>query len=517
VPATAVAGTVRATVRLYPSPVATMLAAVDALIAEPSGCFEQASSSNYPNVMVARYLAATGGDEPAIAARVDRALDTGYQLLTGYESPDRGYEWFGGNPGHEALTAYGLLEFREMAKVYRGVDAKMVERTAAWLKTRRDGNGGYQRNARALDSFGSASQEVTDAYITYALARAGEAGLDAELARAAGAARTSSDPYVLALSTGGVLAADAASAAGKAGLRRLAAMQATDGRFAGADHSITRSGGIALDIETTALAALALMHDRAAYRTHIDAAAAWLGAQRGALGGFSSTQATILALDALTAHAAMPAAPAGTKVTLWVNGEEVAAVALDDADGAIDLPDVGAHLRAGDNTIELRAPGAAQVPYSLGVRWSEAAPSSSPDATVGVTTRLAKTRLRVGRGVRLTAKIENRTDAGQPMTIARIGIPGGLRYQPWQLDELVARGHADFVETREREVIVYLRQLAPGETRTVPIELLAQVPGRYVGPPSAAYLYYTDEHRHYAPPVAVTITRPVAARTKRRK
>ena len=56
-------------------------------------------------------------------------LDKGYKLLTGYETKQRGYEWFGQTPGHEALTAYGLMEFADMAKVYE-VDHAMVERTA---------------------------------------------------------------------------------------------------------------------------------------------------------------------------------------------------------------------------------------------------------------------------------------------------------------------------------------------------------------------------------------------------
>ena len=37
--------------------------------------------------------------------------------------------------------------------------------------SRRDGTGGYARDAKALDSFGRASKQVTDAYITYALSR----------------------------------------------------------------------------------------------------------------------------------------------------------------------------------------------------------------------------------------------------------------------------------------------------------------------------------------------------------
>jgi hypothetical protein len=34
------------------------------------------------------------------------------------------------------------------------------------------------------------------------------------------------------------------------------------------------------------------------------------------------------------------------------------------------------------------------------------------------------------------------------------------------------------------------------------------VPGTFSSPPAAAYLYYTDEHRDYAPPVRVSVDRP---------
>jgi hypothetical protein len=509
-PATLVDSSAHTSIKLYPSPVSTLTAAVDSIVREPYGCFEQASSANYPNVMVLGYLQATGGNAPDVAAQATAALGKGYDLLTGYESERHGYEWFGGDPGHEALTAYGLMEFREMAKVYP-VDATMLDRTAAWLKSRRDGKGGYQRNGAQVDSFGRAGDDVTNAYITYALAESGERDLATELGRARTAAKQSSDPYVLALSAGALLAADPKDAAGAAALARLVERQAKGGEFTGAAQSITMSGGEALTIETTALAALALMKDRATYAKPIAKAIGFLTGQRDQWGGFASTQATILALKALTTNAEASRAPAGATVTVVVNGKSVGTTALDAGDdGALVLPDLGPHLVRGDNTIELRASKGVKLDYSVGATWYDTAPASSPSAAIEVMTTLAKTRLRVGRPVRLTATIENQTGKGQPMTLARVGIPGGLKYQPWQLDELVKKGTVDFVETREREVILYLRQMKPNERRQVPIELLAQVPGRYVAPPSSAYLYYTDEHRHYAPPLAVDVTRPVA-------
>jgi len=47
-PDSVVAGSAHTTIKLYPSPIATMVTAVESIMREPSGCFEQASSSNYP-------------------------------------------------------------------------------------------------------------------------------------------------------------------------------------------------------------------------------------------------------------------------------------------------------------------------------------------------------------------------------------------------------------------------------------------------------------------------------------
>jgi hypothetical protein len=514
IPASAVAGSVHTTIKLYPSPVATMTAAVDSIVREPSGCFEQASSANYPNVMVLSYLKAAGAQSPDVESQAKAALAHGYQLLTGYESASHGFEWFGADPGHEGLSAYGLLQFQRMAKVY-DVDATMLDRTAAWLRARRDGKGGYQRNQNALHNFGQVNTDVMNAYITYALAEAGQKDLEVELAYARDVTKQTKDPYILALSAAALLAADPKDAAGLAALAVLAKRQDADGHWGGAAQSIMVSGGEALAIETTAFATLALLKAPASYRKEIAAATAWITAQRSQWGGFSSTQATVLALEVLTQQAENSKVPAGATISVLVDGKELGTASLEGADGAIDLVDLGAHLSAGEHAIELRTSKGARLDYSLGVRWYDAAPQSSSKAAVRVATTIDRGKLRAGRPVRLTATIENVTNKGQPMTLARIGIPGGLRYQPWQLDELVDKQVVDFVETREREVILYLRGMKAKEKRQVPIELLAQVPGHYVAPPSSAYLYYTDEHRHYAQPLAVDVKRPVKKAKKK--
>jgi len=60
-------------------------------------------------------------------------LQKGYDHLLTFEAKKGGYEWFGSDPGHEALSAYGLMQFNEMQDVLPSVDSKMITRVQDWL------------------------------------------------------------------------------------------------------------------------------------------------------------------------------------------------------------------------------------------------------------------------------------------------------------------------------------------------------------------------------------------------
>ena len=77
--------------------------------------------------MAQQYFTSHTGVDPKMIATAQEKLDAGYKRLVSFETKERGYEWFGENPGHEALTAYGLLHFSDMAKV-RDIDQAMLER-----------------------------------------------------------------------------------------------------------------------------------------------------------------------------------------------------------------------------------------------------------------------------------------------------------------------------------------------------------------------------------------------------
>jgi uncharacterized protein YfaS (alpha-2-macroglobulin family) len=503
----ALPGTIEASVTLYPSPLATMVKGTEAMIREPSGCFEQASSANYPNIMILGYLEENDSADMALIERTSGMLDRGYKKLTGYESPEKGFEWFGGDPGHEALTAYGLMEFADMTPVYGEVDRTMINRTAAWLKSRRDGKGGYKRNARALDSFGAASEEVTNGYITYALSEAGEKDLAAELELQRAQATTTKDPYVMALAVNALANAEPTAATTTTALNRLAGMQGDDGAWKGANHSITRSGGAALDIETTALASMALLQGGDTHSARVRKAVEWLNGNRSGFGSFSSTQATILSLKAMTeyARASRKTTASGT-VQLWVNGKQAGQVAFEQGHTEpLVFDDLASVLRPGKNDIELRLDSDTTLPYSIAVTYRSRQPASSPETKVALRTSIARAKVPMGEGVKMKVSVENITAEGIPMTLARVGIPGGLAFQTWQLKELKDKKLIDFYETREREVVLYFRSMGPKAKKELDIDLIARVPGAYTAPASSAYLYYTDEYKAWVPPVTVTV------------
>lgn len=501
-----VQGSLEVTLNAFPSSLATIQKGLDGILQEPNGCFEQASTSNYPNVMTMQYMEDNKLADPAVTRRSKELLTSGYKKLTGYECKQKGYEWFGGDPGHEALSAYGLMQFRDMKKVYP-VEDEMLKRTSDWLMSRRDGKGGYQRNAKALDSFGQAPPEVTDAYITWALCESGQKDIDAEVAHSIQTAEKSEDAYVIALAASSALDAGKADE-GKKLLEKLVKLQAEDGHLESKLGSITRSGGVSLSVETTALAALALLK-QPAFALQANKAVEWIVKNRQGGGGFGSTQATVLALKALVDHAKANKHPLSAGKLFLVSkgvpvGEKEFSASQQET---ITLGGLEAQLKPGDNSLTISLSGENKMPYALDVSYRTLQPESDEKCPIRLKTSLSKKAVQAGETVALSAEVSNSTDQGQPMTIAILGLPAGLEPRADQLEELKKAGTIDYYETRSREVIFYWRSLAPKKQIPLKLDLIAAVPGKYTAPASRAYLYYTPEQKQWTEPLAVEISR----------
>ncbi|MBX3398339.1 MAG: hypothetical protein KF873_06325 [Gemmataceae bacterium] len=499
--------------QVFTNSLADIQSGLDGILREPHGCFEQASSANYPNVLALEYLKDANRWNSGAAEQARGLLERGLQRLASFEvqpptGSRAGFEWFGHHPAHECLTAYGLVQLADMARLVP-VDPALVARTKAFLLSRRDGTGGFARKKDA-HSFGAVPDSVANAYILWAL-KSADPNLDlaSEAKAVAAEALASGDPYRLALAANVQPAPELVKA--------LVAKQAPDGSFPGAETSITRSRGRDLIVESTGLAALALLAAKeSAPAGALANAIAFLVKARDPHGAFDGTQATVLALKAIVAHnRAHRRPPEAGEIVVRVDGKEVARLPFDNGDlrpTVLEFNELRTLFPTGRHEIVLET--TAKQTYPVAVSWSahSTKPASAADAPISLSTKLSDKSLTEGRTTRLTVNLANREDRDTGMAVAVIGIPAGLKLPTdfGQFKALTAKpqqGEPELShwEVRGRELVLYWRGLGPKQTVELTLDLIAETPGEYRGPASRAYLYYGSESKLWIDPLAIRI------------
>lgn len=496
-----VQGSQTITFTAFPSTVSEILKGLEGMLQEPYGCFEQTSSSTYPNILVLNYLTTTGQANPELVKRAKDLIGRGYARLAGYESKSGGFEWFGGDPAHEGLTAYGLMEFMDMRKVWDGVDDKMINRTVEWLMKRRDGKGGFERNPRALHEFGLTDPETMSAYIVWALSEFQQKGIEKELDKSYETAMQTKNPYQLGLVANSMFNYGK-QAEGKKALNELIKVQNQNGVWTAKekDRSAPGSGGQGLAIETASLGLLGMMKQDNADMGNIRKVAEFIRNARNSGGSFGNTNSTVLALRALIQYAIFSKkTDEDGKIEIYADGKKVAEKSYKKGEqDPIVIDNLAQYAGEGKHTFKVKYVGVKNpLPYTLSVNYYTALPNSNPECVVKLETKLATTQAKVGETVRLTATLTNTKNEGQPMTMAIIGLPAGLSSQPWQLKEMKEKAQCDFYEVSGNNIILYYRQMKPSETRTLNFDLKADIAGNYEAPASCAYLYYTNEYKYW--------------------
>lgn len=106
------------------------LSSIESLIRTPTGCFEQTSSKNLPNIVVYEYLKSRNF-KPQLQETTRQKLREAYQRLLSYEVKGGGFSLYGKGSASIWLTTYGILQFSLMSKhIY--VDPDVIDRS--WIK-----------------------------------------------------------------------------------------------------------------------------------------------------------------------------------------------------------------------------------------------------------------------------------------------------------------------------------------------------------------------------------------------
>src|SRR5262249_55973102 len=202
------------------------------------GWMKKDFSRTYANGRALGYLGRPGKSAPAVEGKARSYIPLGYQRLLTFEVAGGGFDWFGQPPANRVLTAYGLMEFQDMARVH-DIDGALIERTRRWLLAQQNPDGTWDPEAHRLHDDPTARQGddrlarlSTTAYIAWAAFSGRPDDPQARATRAFLADQRPEaidDPYTLALVANALLAIDPQSGAAQPYVDRLRAIKHASG------------------------------------------------------------------------------------------------------------------------------------------------------------------------------------------------------------------------------------------------------------------------------------------------
>lgn len=506
-------------VRIYPGPLSQIIEGMDAILRMPGGCFEQTSSSTYPNVLALDYMKRTKKLTPEVHAKAEGYIANGYQRLLTFEVAGGGFSWFGQAPANKILTAYGLMEFSDMAKVH-DVDPRLIERTQQWLVSQQLADGSWAPdknfiNEGATNRYNSDVVRIT-AYIAWSLENTGYQGTAVQKANAfiASHLRAKFDPYTLA-----VLANLAVDYGKDREFTRQAIEMLLDARterdqqlWWSSEETGVYSTGISASVETTGLATQALLkwgQAPGAARKSL----AFLTSKKDASGTWGSTQATIMALRALLLASEKNHADVNGTVEIALNGKTITQLQLGSQNSDLFHQFVYQQVDPKEaNRVEIRFHGKGNLGYQVVGQYFLSWDEKAAEEPLSISVDYDRTRLAEDDLVTATATIRNHLNKSANMVMVDLGIPPGfelLREDFGEYQEKSAgqkSGRLEKFSQTATEAILYFDSLAPGEKVVLPYRLRAKYPLRARTFSSRVYEYYNPDLGSVARPIQLQIT-----------
>nr|XP_023686044.1 alpha-2-macroglobulin-like protein 1 isoform X1 [Paramormyrops kingsleyae] len=315
-PANLVAGSARASVSVLGDVLGRALQNMGDLLSMPYGCGEQNMAILAPDIYILQYLKSTKQLTPAILNKATDFLRSGYQRQLNYKDSSGYYSTFPGGNGSNWLTAFVVRCFAEAAEfIY--IDPKNNEDSVAWLLTTQKNDGCFKTVGKLFHTAmqGGVADDVTlTAYIAAAFLESHISNPALNLSLAC----LMSDTTYLRSTYTAALMAYTFSLAGKRDKRaelmaHLNSLATANGNslYWSQSSSVTSDP---LSVEMTSYVLLAVLNASPltaadlGYATRI---VRWLARQQNAYGGFSSTQDTVVALQALSLYSTLVQNPGG--------------------------------------------------------------------------------------------------------------------------------------------------------------------------------------------------------------
>lgn len=443
--------------------------------------------------------------------KAESYVGTGYQRLLTFEADGGGFALFGKSKGDIFLSAYGLLQLTDMAKVYP-VDKAVLDRTAKWLFSQQGSDGSWSSKDYRAGKSGALGMT---AFAAWALADAGQAQ-DAKTQRALSYIRanaaTEKDPYTLALVANALAAADPKDSMTAQVLDQLAALAVRDdqGVHWGGENTMMGGYGRTGAVEATALAVHAMIRAGRNLPTAQDALS-FIVKSKDSWGTWGGTQATIWSLKALMLSASvgdMRDAKATVNVSLNGRAPQSFQFTPENADvvRVVTFDDV----KLGENRISLDVSGQGSLMYQVTAMyylpWDVEPPEPEPMGLMTVDVSYDRTTLAVDDLVSVGVRAKLTRPGTAKMVLLDLGIPPGFTVQAEDLNALVEKQVIARYDLTGRQIIIYVENLSSDTTLAFTYRLKARFPMRAKTQPGSSYDYYNPDQPTVVQPTQITVS-----------
>eukprot|EP00057_Strongylocentrotus_purpuratus_P024790 XP_011679264.1 PREDICTED: CD109 antigen [Strongylocentrotus purpuratus] len=459
---------------------------LDQLLRMPSGCGEQTMIGFAPDVFIYKYLTETGQGNPTIEQKALNYMKKGYQRELTYQHEDGSFSAWGGGSGDDGstfLTAFVVRSFLQAAP-YIYIDPAKMNQAITFLINHQNDNGSFMKSGRIVDQIidgGISSAETLTAYCAIAMDQVRTSDILSDTTKStANTALTNAmnylvsrytviqeDKYAMAIVTYALALGGSPST--PQFLTRLNELQTVEdeGRlkyWTDQDEQTTPAsdefyyrvwrGPPSAAIEMTGYGMLAYLA-----RNDVVGSipvAGWLSQQRNSLGGYSSTQDTVIALLALTTYAErLTGGDKNMNLAITTTADPAYNQAFSiNTQNSIVLQQFELPVDSGNVTVEGRGIGSFLLSFILHYNMLEVRSSDVFDVTITILGSDTNS-LDLRACGRYTGNGE-----GTGMSIMDIGIPSGFYVEEDPLLEAIkTHEFATKHEITGKSVVIYLNEI----------------------------------------------------------
>lgn len=495
--------TAKAKVKIYSSTMSQTIEGMENIFRMPTGCFEQISSSLYPNILALKYLQDNGIVNEEIKSKALSYISSGYQKILTYEvkGESGGYSLYGDSPAETVLTAYGLMELSDLSKVY-DVDSSVLEKMTNFLYKKQNFDGTFSITGSHLGGANSSDKIALNAYITWALSESNpnDGRINKSIEYLKGKLKDIDDNYTLAL-VANVLA-NVKDRDLESVLKRLVNNINLDGNCGYITSNIidyygTRANG--QTIQTVALTSMAL--SKASYSAETNKLLInYLIGKKDTYGTWYSTQATILVLKAINEKNDKNKLENQT-ITVKVNSDEQK---IEIKDNPLELYELTFENLGKENklSIDIEKENAYYEVIEEYYLPYEKVNTKNDNIEVLVE---SNNNLKVNDMLNSNIRVINRSGNTISNGMVTISIPQGFTVNEESLMLLESKGIIEKYETSYRTVNVYLREFEVGEVINLGVGFRASYPVEITGMSVRAYDYYNPEVEGKSMPIKINV------------